>query len=473
MPATQARVLPLHTMRDSPATDFFLGRQPILDRTQRIVAYELLFRHDRTNRAHVDDDAVATATVLSHVFGELGVAAALGPHQGFVNVDEALLLGDALEFLPKKQIVLELLETVPMTPQVVDRVHELHAAGFTIALDDFASDTALYAPILDCVAIAKVDLLSVDDVALREAVEQLRRWPVRLLAEKVDSREQAEQCMALGFELFQGYYFARPVMIEGRKLLPSEMALLELLGLVLSDAESRAIEDLFKRHPDLSLNLLRLSNSVGVSAQRKITSLRQAITLLGRRQIQRWLQLLLYTCDRAGESFPSPLLELAATRGRLMELLAEAAFPRRHDAGEHAFMVGIMSLMDTLLGMPTAQVLDGLAAPPEVRDALLGRSGTFGPLLDLVESLESGGGDAIGKALAACPALTPETVNAAHSAALRWTSGSSPGNDTGAVDPHAGDAGARTQSGGRSRTSRHGTPETAPGARPVRSVNAR
>ena len=227
--------------------------------------------------------------MLSHVFGELGVAAALAPRKGFVNIDEALLLGDALEFLPKNQIVLELLETVPITPRVIDRVHELHAAGFTIALDDFASDVDSYTPILDCVAIAKVDLLSVDDTALQEVAGRLRQWPLRLLAEKVVSREQAERCMALGFDLFQGYYFARPVMIEGRKLLPSEIALMELLGLVVADAESRAIEDLFKRHPDLSLNLLRLSNSVGVAARREITSLRQAITLLGRRQIQRWL----------------------------------------------------------------------------------------------------------------------------------------------------------------------------------------
>jgi len=367
--------------------------------------------------------------VLSHVFGELGVAAALGPRKGFVNIDEALLLGDALEFLPKNQIVLELLETVPITPRVVDRVHELRAAGFTIAPDDFASDVDSYTPILDCVAIPKVDLLSVDDTALQEVAARLRQLPLRLLAEKVDSREQAERCMALGFDLFQGYYFARPVMIEGRKLVPSEIALMQVLGLVLSDAETRAIEDLSKRHPDLSLNLLRLSNSVGVAARREITSLRQAITLLGRRQIQRWLQLLLYTCDRAGTSFPSPLLELAATRGRLMELLAEAAFPRRRDAGEQAFMVGIMSLMDTLLGMPLAQVLDGLAAPAEVRDALVGRSGTSGPLLDLVECLESGGGAAIADALAACPSLEAETVNAAHSAALFRASGGIPPRD--------------------------------------------
>ena len=459
-------------MQNSRATDFFLGRQPILDRSQRIVAYELLFRHDRTNRAHVSDDAVATATVLSHVFGDLGIANALGSHQGFVNVDEALLLGDALEFLPKEQIVLEILETVPMTPRVVERVRELHASGFTIALDDFASDTDSYAPILDCVAIAKVDLLSVDDVALREAATQLRRWPVRLLAEKVDSREQADQCMALGFELFQGYYFARPVMIEGRKLQPSEMALLELLGLVLSDAETRTIEDLFKRHPDLSLNLLRLSNSVGVAARGNITSLRQAITLLGRRQIQRWLQLLLYTCGQPGESFPSPLLELAATRGRMMELLAESAFPRRRDAGEQAFMVGIMSLMDTLLGTPLAQVLDGLAAPPEVRDALLGRSGTFGPLLDLVESLESGDGDGIVRAIGACPALTPESVNAAHSAALFWTVGGSRPDET--VREETPQAGAqRTLTAVRGRAPRNKSPESSPERKPLRNLSGR
>lgn len=456
----------------SGASDFFLGRQPILDRTQRIVAYELLFRHDRSNRAQVGDGAAATATVLSHVFGDLGVANALGPHQGFVNVDEALLLGDALELLPREQIVLEILETVPMTPPVIARVRALHADGFHIALDDFTSDTASYAPILDCVAVAKVDLLALEPARLPAVVAELRRWPVRLLAEKVDSREQAERCMDLGFELFQGYYFAKPVMIEGRKLLPSELALMELLGLVLSDAETGVIEDLFKRHPDLSLNLLRLSNSVGVAARREITSLRQAITLLGRRQIQRWLQLLLYTCPRPGESFPSPLLELAATRGRLMELLAEAAFPRRLDAGEQGFMVGIMSLMDTLLGMPLANVLDGLAAPPEVRDALLGRSGTFGPLLGLVETLESGSHEDLARTMAACPALTAEMVNAAHSAALHWTSGSSPTHEVVAQPATATSDPARTPATVRGRAPRNKAPEAATDRKSAR-VSAR
>lgn len=410
-------------MSTTPASDFFLGRQPIFDRAQRIVAYELLFRHDRSNRACVDDDVVATATVLSHVFGDLGIAAALGSCQGFVNVDEAMLLGDTLEALPSEQIVLEVLETVPITPQVTARVHELHAKGFTFALDDFAADAASYATILDCVAIAKVDLLSVDERSLHELTAELRRWPVKLLAEKVDSRAQAEHCTELGFDLFQGYYFARPTMIEGRRLPRSEAALLELLDVVLSDADTGAIEDLFKRHPDLSLNLLRLSNSLGIAGQREITSLRQAITLLGRRQIQRWLQLLLHTCDRSGSTPRSPLLELAATRGRLMELLAEAAHPERREMSEHAFLVGILSLMDTLLGMSLTRVLDGLAAPSEVRDALLARSGTFAPLLELAESLESGSDARLASACAACPSLTPEIASAAHGAALRWTSG--------------------------------------------------
>jgi c-di-GMP-related signal transduction protein len=407
-------------MSTSPASDFFLGRQPIFDRSQRIVAYELLYRHDRTNRACVDDDVLATATVLRHVFGDLGVAAALGSCQGFVNVDEVLLLDDVLEFLPKEQIVLELLETVPITPQVVARVRQLHAQGFTMALDDFAADAASYEAILGCVAIAKVDLLSVDDASLRDVAAQLRRWPLRLLAEKVDSQAQAELCMELGFDLFQGNHLARPEMIEGRTLRPSQIALRDLLGRIAADADTATIHDSFRHHPDLSLSLLRLASSLGSGAACDPSTLRQAVTLLGPRNIRHWLQLLLHTCERSDPRVASPLLELATIRGRTMELLAEASFPERRDASEHAFVTGILSLMDATLGMPLARVLEGVAASTDVRDALLTRSGSLGALLELIESLESGSDARQERARAACPALTAEMIHTALGDALRW-----------------------------------------------------
>jgi EAL and modified HD-GYP domain-containing signal transduction protein len=284
----------------SAASEFFVARQPILDRAGRTVGYELLFRRDRQNRARVRDGAAATATVICHVFGELGVDAVLGPHLGFVNVDEALLRSDAIELLPPGKIVLELLETVRLTEQVLARVRALHAAGFTIALDDVAKNVAIHEPVLDCVAIAKVDLKRVGAAALPEVTARLARWPVRLLAEKVDSREQAERCLDLGYELFQGHHFARPLMLEGRKVAASEVVLRRLLALAVREPDSAEIEAALAHHPELGPSLIRLSRSLATASHAEASSLREAVELLGPRRIRRWLELLLHAGDRPG-----------------------------------------------------------------------------------------------------------------------------------------------------------------------------
>jgi c-di-GMP-related signal transduction protein len=309
------------------ATDqLFLGRQPILDRDQKLVAYELLFRNGTRNSAEVTDGVQATATVIVNAFAELGVEAALGKCRGFINVDEAFLFSDMLELLPRQSVVLEILETVPPTVAVIERCLALKATGFTLALDDVIQLEPAYAELLALVEIVKVDIQPLSRVQLMQLVMKLKPMGKQLLAEKVDSREQMEQCLKLGFTLFQGYYFAKPTIIAGKKLEHSKLSLMKLMGLLLSDAETSKLEEALKPEPGLTVNLLRMTNSVGAGTSEKITSLRHAITVLGRRQLQRWLQLLVFSSGaQAGAS--NPLLMLAATRGRLMELLAEDLRP--------------------------------------------------------------------------------------------------------------------------------------------------
>lgn len=302
------------------AQEIFIGRQPILDRNQQLYAYELLFRRGTQSSADVTDDLAATATVISHVISEVGLDAALGPYLGFVNLDARMLASDAIELLPREKFVLELLESVDIAPEVVARCRRLKDLGFTLALDDFVTLEERHTPLLDLADIVKVDLMGMDAGALEKTVKALRPWKVRLLAEKVDDEAQVKVCRDLGFELFQGYYFAKPSIIAGKKLLQSELALIRLLGLILDDAETPQMEAVFKQEPGLTLNLLRLTNSAASGMRQKIGSLRHAITVLGRRQLQRWLQLLLYT--NPSGSGANPLLQLAATRGRFMELLA-------------------------------------------------------------------------------------------------------------------------------------------------------
>lgn len=398
----------------------FLGRQPILDRRQELFAYELLFRDSAANAASVSDDLVATASVISHTFGELGVEQALGPYKGFINCDANLLLSDLPELLPPDKIVLEVLETVEITPEIVERCAELKRHGFMLAIDDFTHEVERWRPLLLLTDIVKIDLQQLDRHQLLDTTNTLKGYPLRLLAEKVDSREMAEVCRNLGYDYFQGYYFARPSMLGGNKLGQSQAALMRLLGLVLQDAETSDLENALKQQPGLAFNLLRLTNSVSTGVRMKITSLRHAITVLGRRQLQRWLQLVIYTNPDSKE-FPSPLMHLAATRGRLIELLAGRIRPGDREFEGHAFLTGIMSLMPALLGVPMENVLQGLPLDNSVVEALTHRSGELGAMLSLAESLEQHDSDNT-RLLVQRLGLNAGVVNGSLTQALAWAS---------------------------------------------------
>ena len=367
--------------------EFYLGRQPILDRSQGLFGYELLFRNAPVGPAHVTNDLSATASVIAHA-AQLGMEKTIGDALGFVNVDADAILSDIFPFLPREKVVLEMMNTVQATPQVLHRMQELAGHGFTFALDDVTGDTADMAAMLPMVAYVKMDMRSTALSTLMKLAPRLRQDGKRLIAEKVETRDEFKHCLDLGFDYFQGYYFARPVIMSGKKLSPSQLAVMELMTLVTSDADNHEIERAIKRDVSLALNLLRLVNTPAVGARQRIDSLSQAVTILGRRQLQRWLQIMLYAePSKRGHSM-TPLLMLATTRGRLLELLAGKLRHNQRNVADIAFTVGIMSLMDTLFGIPMQEILTQIPVTEEVSSALLERAGFFGDLLKLVECIE-------------------------------------------------------------------------------------
>lgn len=198
---------------DTQGSELFLGRQPIVDRLRKVVAYELLYRDGDCRCAHVTQDAVATAQVVSCAFARIGVCTVLGPCSGFVNVDAEMLYSRRIEELPAHQVVLELLETVDIDDDVIKRCRQLKRRGYRIALDDFVSWSDRYAPLLEIADIVKIDVPQLDSATLADLVRRLRLYPGKLLAEKVETRERVRECMALGFDLFQGFAFARPALL--------------------------------------------------------------------------------------------------------------------------------------------------------------------------------------------------------------------------------------------------------------------
>jgi c-di-GMP phosphodiesterase len=367
--------------------EFFLARQPILNRDQDLVAYELLFRSAAAGPANVTDDLSATASVIAHA-SELGMENVIGASLGYINVDAAVLMSDFVQFLPKEKVILEILETVEVTGHVVDRVRELVQAGYRFALDDVIAESDGMHMLLPLVDVVKVDINEMTFDNLSTLSGRLKAANKKLLAEKVESLEQFQQCMDLGFHYFQGYYFAHPVVLTGKKLSTSQVAIMQLMAQLIADADSADIERRIKQDASLGLSLLRLVNTPAAGVSQRIDSIGQALLVLGRRQLQRWLQILLYADTGKARAAASPLLALAATRGRLLELMAAKIRPNNRNMAEIAFTVGIMSLMDALFGLPMERILTELSVADEVRAALLSREGIYGDMLKLAESVE-------------------------------------------------------------------------------------
>lgn len=367
--------------------NIYLGRQPILDRKYNLNAFELLFRSGIENRAIIVNDMVATSAVIASTLSEFGIEAVLGKYYGFINCDAVLLQSDFIELLPAEKIVLEILETTVANEALLERCKELKKRGFRLALDDFQGEKNHNYPFLDIVDIVKVDIrgLSKDDLIL--ITQDIKARGIIMLAEKVETKEDFELCFDLGYDLFQGYYFAKAENVSGKRLSVTQQAIIQLLVMVQREAETADLVEAFKRNPSLSISLLRLTNSAAVGLKQRVQSLLSAISLLGRRQLQRWLMLLLMSHGSVAGNKQSALIYHAAARAKFMELMA-LSNPSWTAFSEGAFITGLVSVMEVALGVPLKTLTESIKLAPEVQDALLERKGVLGNLLNLVEAME-------------------------------------------------------------------------------------
>ncbi|MBV8665969.1 MAG: EAL domain-containing protein [Burkholderiaceae bacterium] len=410
-----------HHQRFQRVREFYLARQPILDRNQELAAYELLFRRTAVDPADVTDDLTATASVISYT-AQLGIERVVGNTIGFLNVDATVLMSDIFQFLPRDKVVLEIIETVEATPELLARVAELVEQGFQFALDDVITDSDMVQQFLPMVSIVKIDLRDMPESALLKLAPRFKLAGKKLLAEKVESYNEFKICLDLGFDYFQGYYFAKPTILSGKKLAPSHMSLIELMNLLVSEADNHDLEKAIKHNVALGLNLLRLANAPAMGALQRIDSLGQALMVLGRDQLRRWLQIMLYADPGNQHLKMTPLLMLATTRGKMLELMSQKIHPRQNKMADTAFTVGIMSLMDTLFSMPMKTILEQIAVVDEVADALLLRKGYYGDLLKLTEYLERiEEAEALLAPLLKKMELSNEDLNDAEIAAFIWS----------------------------------------------------
>jgi EAL and modified HD-GYP domain-containing signal transduction protein len=367
--------------------EFFLARQPILDRNEVLVAYELLFRRPETGPASTPDDWRGAVSIIAHA-SELGIENVIGGVRGFFNVDYQILMRDLAGFLPSQKVVFEIPQTIKITPELVQRVSKMVDAGYTFALDDVITFSEYIKPLLPLIEIVKINTSFMTRADMVIVVNQFQQTKKLLLAENVETLEQFRGCVDLGFDYYQGYYFARPAILSGKKLTPSQTAILQLMTLLAREADNAEIEHRIKKEVSLCLSLLRLVNTPGMGVTKNIHSLSEALVVLGRRQLQRWLHIQLYIGSHSSPHFVSPLLSLASTRGKLLELVAAKLEPLNKNIADTAFTVGILSLLDSLFGQPIKKILDQIVLGEDVCNALLYRSGFYGDLLKLSEYVE-------------------------------------------------------------------------------------
>lgn len=400
--------------------EVYLGRLPILDNKQNLVAYELLFRSDQHNVVTITDNSAASANVIIDTYGQLGIENVIGKRRGFIKVDAKLLLNDAICMLPKKHVVLEILRSVEINEEIIQRCSFLKQKGYQLALSNVTHLDTRFERIMPLINVVKINITAVSQSDLLSLIRQLRRWPVLLLAEKVESPEVAKNCIALNFQMLQGFYFAKPEIIAGKRIDPSKLSLLKLLLLVVKDSEVSDIENELKYQPGLSYNLLRMVNSAASGLPSTINSIKRAIMIIGRKQLQRWVQILLYAAKQREGGSSDALMLTATVRGKLLESIAMADRPHDKNHQDRAFMVGVLSLLDTLLGIAMSELVGTLSIQKDMSEALLTRRGPLGYQLALIEAYEKGETEIVSSMLAELGFLTMQKFTQLELEAAAW-----------------------------------------------------
>lgn len=363
--------------------EFYIARQPILTTSGETYGYELLFRSSDSNAYDPSVDGnTATSSVLFNALVELGLDAIVGNGQAFINLTNRFLeQPKLLDLLPPGRCVLEVLETVDVTDQVVEGVRLLREKGHQIALDDFV-DEERFARLLPYAHIIKYDITqhSMEQLAnYRLADEEAGRTS---LAERVETHEEFEQLSSFGFQYFQGYFFAKPKIMSGSKIPQNKIALVQLMAEINNpDSTIDDVAEIVGRDVSLGVRTLKYVNSPATGLMTNVTSIRQATVLLGRALISNWVTLLVMS---QMDDKPSELIKLALTRARFCQLSAKE---KGLDDAQY-FTLGLLSLLDVFMNSSLQDALDNVTVSAVLRDDLLNRSGTGGQMLSVVESLE-------------------------------------------------------------------------------------
>jgi EAL and modified HD-GYP domain-containing signal transduction protein len=360
--------------------EVLVARQPICGVNQKTLGYELLFRDSSANYATIVDADLATAQVIVNSFMEIGLDRIVGPSLAFINVSKEFITSNRCRTLPPERVVFEILEDTVPDRDTIDALVSLKSSGYRFALDDydFVNQTRPLLPYCDYV---KVDLRQVDRESVGEQIKAL--GGKKLLAEKVETREEYDFCRSAGFEYFQGYFFCKPHIVSGTKIPTSRLSIFRLLSKLRDpDVSTKELESIVSEDLSLSYKLLRYINSAYLGLKRQVESVPHAVRMVGTDHIRLLATLIMLT---SMNDKPRELLVVSLIRAKMCELLAAKL---KLDNKEQFFTVGLFSTLDAFLDCSMNEALDKLPLSDDIHKALLQRQGTLGEVLDCVLAYE-------------------------------------------------------------------------------------
>jgi len=370
----------------------FLARQPIMDRSGAVVAHELLFRESDVEASTIQDGLTCTAAIIERAVSVFGTRLMLSGSDGFLKCNSEFLLSDLVNVLPASQFVLGILRDEALTPELGARCDALRQKGFRIALDDVRAYTPEVSAFLAHVDIVKLSWPHIVPNEVDLTLDRFKRSGRRVLAEKIDRREDHAAALEAGCDLFQGSYFSKPEMFVANSVPSYFTSVLSVLDLINKEAPDVEVERKLKDAPELVVNLLHLADCSDRQQVRnsRISSVKQALVTVGRRRLMRWCCILLYGVRDAFACDSDPLIQMVEQRARFMESAAEQLMPEQIEIHQTAYLTGMLSLIHVPRGLDARTFIERLPVSDLIRDAIVERVGSLGSLLWVAEFLEVG-----------------------------------------------------------------------------------
>lgn len=367
--------------------DTFIARQPILDKSNKVFGFELLFRDSDINIFNATDGDEATLEVIRNIFFNIDMNKITGNKMVFLNFTANLLKSDIIDLIPSETTAIEILEDVQPDKDIINACHRLKKKGFLLVLDGFVFHPK-YKELIELADIIKIDFRTTNGLERRDIIKRTNIKTVKFLAEKVETMEEFNEALLYGYSLFQGDYFSKPVMMSSKKIPEGKMIYLNLLNeLNNTELNFDNIENLVRRDISIAYKVLKIINSAYFGIQTTIKSLRQALTLLGEKEMKVWLDLLIM--KNISSNKPNILLQNSLIRAKFCELILINSSQR--NVNNNAYLVGMLSLIDVMLDRPMVEIVNELMLPDDVGAALVGsKTNTLRSILNIVIAYEVG-----------------------------------------------------------------------------------